>query len=72
MANVIAIKEGSAKLLRQRMQQIEVLNAQVRGYVDALAAENDVPAGYQFDIEQMAFVQPPTPTAPEGVADEPS
>ena len=70
MANVIAIKEGSAKLLRQRMQQIEMLNAQVRGYVDALAAENDVPAGYQFDIEQMAFV--PTPTAPEGVADEPS
>lgn len=72
MANAIAIKETSARLLRQRMQQIEMLNAQMRGYVDALAAENDVPAGYQFDIEQMAFVQPPQPPTPEGVADEPS
>lgn len=72
MANVIAIKEGSAKALRQRMQQIEVLNAQMRGFVDALAAENDVPAGWQFDIERMAFVAPPAPPAQEGGDNEPA
>ena len=77
MPSEIAIKEGSAKVLRQRLQQIDALNAQVRGFVDALAVENEVPAGWQFDIERMAFVAPPAPapppaqSAPEGGDDEP-
>ena len=70
MGYAIAIKEASAKLLRQRMQQIEMLNAQIRGYVDALAMENDVPAGWRFDLEQMAFVEPTAAMDAQGVDDE--
>lgn len=74
----IVIEEKNAKLLRGLFRQIDLLNAQARGQVDALAASHDVPAGWQFDVERMAFVAPPAPppmpaqAAAEGGDDEPA
>ena len=60
MASEIKIPEKNAALLRALLRQIEGLNAQLRGHVDALAGANDVPDRWQFDVERMVFVEPPS------------
>jgi hypothetical protein len=54
----IALKPASAAALRQTIRQIETLNAQLTGAVEALAVAHDVPPGWQFDVAAMAFVPP--------------
>jgi len=67
VASEIAIKDTSAKALREMLQQVNDLNAQLRGAVNALAVALDVPAGWQFDTARMVFTEPVAPpSAPEG------
>jgi hypothetical protein len=54
----IAIKPANAQALRQMLEEIKALNAQVTGAVNALAVALDVPPGWQFDVAAMAFVPP--------------
>ena len=58
---MISISDKNAAALRNLLRQIDALNAQARGHIDALAAALDVPAGWQFDIDKMTFMEPPPP-----------
>lgn len=66
MASEIAIKDGNARALRGMMKQIEDLNAQLRGAVNALALAYDVPGHWQIDTDRMVFMEPVQPD-PQGV-----
>lgn len=69
---MIPVSEKNAAALRNLLRQIDGLNAQARGHIDALYSALDVPQGWQFDIEQMAFVEPPAAPAREEGDDEPA
>ena len=55
----IAIKPANAQALRQMMEQVRSLNAQMSGAVNALAVALDVPPDWRFDTDKMTFTPPP-------------
>ena len=67
--NEIALKPANAQALRQMITQIQSLNAQVNGAVNALAVALDVPDDWKFDSDKMVFVPPAKTAAPAAVSD---
>ena len=59
MNTEISISSRAQMQLRELLESVEKLNAQINTYAAALAAGLDVPDGYQLDIRRMAFVAPP-------------
>ena len=59
MNEPITIKPANAQALRQMMEQVSALNAQMTGAVNALAVALDVPIDWRFDVATMTFVPPP-------------
>ena len=63
MSEAIVISSRAAKQVQEFMDAARKLNEQTQTFVEGLAAALDVPAGWQLDVQQMAFV-PPAPPAP--------
>ena len=63
MSEPISISSRAAKQVQEFMAAARRLNEQTQTFVEGLAAALDVPAGWQLDVQQMAFV-PPAPPAP--------
>lgn len=56
----IAIKPANAEAIRQTLRQLDTLNAQLTGAVNALAVSLEVPTDWRFDTDKMVFTPPPT------------
>lgn len=54
----IEISERAADRVRELMEQSERLQSVLRATVEALGAQLDVPTGWRFDTQQMAFLPP--------------
>ena len=63
MSEPITIGNRAAKQVQEFIDAARKLNEQTQTFVEGLAAALDVPAGWQLDVQQMAFV-PPAPPAP--------
>ena len=63
MSEPISISSRAAKQVQEFVDTARRLNEQTQTFVEGLAAALDVPAGWQLDVRQMAFV-PPAPPAP--------
>ena len=68
MNEPIIISSRAAKQVQEFMDAARRINEQAQTYVEALAAALDVPAGWQLDVQRMAFVEPP---AAQGAPDAP-
>ena len=65
MSEPITIGSRAAKQVQEFIDAARKLNEQTQTFVEGLAAALDVPAGWQLDVAQMAFVPaPPPPAAP--------
>ena len=60
MNDAITISVRAAESVRQYIEQSQRLQDALRATVEALAAQLDVPHGWRFDTQTMAFVPPPT------------
>lgn len=61
----IEISPRAADSVRQYLEQAQRLQDALRATVEALGAQLDVPAGWRFDTQAMAFMPPveqPSPT----------
>ena len=65
MSEPITISSRAAKQVQELVDAARKLNEQTQTFVEGLAAALDVPAGWQFDVQRMAFVPPPAAPAPE-------
>ena len=65
MSEPITISSRAAKQVQEFLDAARKLNEQTQTFVEGLAAALDVPAGWQLDVQQMAFVPPPAAPAPE-------
>ncbi len=61
MDDVITISPRAADSVRQMLEQAQRLQDALRTTVEALAAQLDVPQGWRFDTQTMAFVAPTNP-----------
>ena len=65
MSEPISISSRAARQVQEFLDAARKLNEQTQTFVEGLAAALDVPAGWQLDVAQMAFVPaPPPPAAP--------
>ena len=62
--DAIEISPRAADSVRQMVEQAQRLQDALRATVEALGAQLDVPAGWRFDTNAMAFVAPVEPTLP--------
>ena len=62
----IEISERAASTLREMVERSQRLQDGLRTYVEALGAQLDVPAGWRFDTQTMAFVPPVESPEDEG------
>ena len=63
--DAIEISPRAADSVRQMLEQSQRLQDALRATVEALGAQLDVPAGWRFDTNAMAFLPPteqPSPT----------
>ena len=71
MSEPITIGNRAAKQVQEFIDAARKLNEQTQTFVEGLAAALDVPAGWQLDVQQMAFVAPAPPApAPEQPQEE--
>jgi len=61
MNDVITISPRAADSVRQMLEQAQRLQDALRLTVEALGAQLDVPAGWRFDTQAMAFVPSTNP-----------
>lgn len=61
MNDVITISPRAADSVRQMLEQTQRLQDALRATVEALGAQLDVPSGWRFDTQTMAFVPPTNP-----------
>lgn len=61
MSEIITISARAAAQMRAMLDERQRLDAHLQTYVEALGAGLDVPPGYRFDVQQMAFVPAPVP-----------
>ena len=54
----IEISPRAADIVRQMLEQAQRLQDALRATVEALGAQLDVPQGWRFDTQTMAFVPP--------------
>ena len=64
MNEPIAISTRAAESVRALVEQAQRVQDALRATVEALGAQLDVPAGWRFDTNTMAFVPPVEPTLP--------
>ena len=69
MSEPITIGNRAAKQVQEFIDAARKLNEQTQTFVEGLAAALDVPAGWQLDVQQMAFV--PAPAAPVPAPEQP-
>ena len=69
-SETIKLSERASGQVRSMLDAIKKLDEQLQVYVTAAQAALDVPEGWQFNVNEMAFV-PPAP-APEGETVAPS
>lgn len=60
----IEISERAAGRVRELVEQSERLQNALRATVEALGAQLDVPQGWRFDTQTMAFVPPTEQPSP--------
>ena len=68
MTQPITINQRTAASVAQLVDRMQQAQETLRTYVEAVGAALDVPAGYRFDVQTMAFVPPasePPPPASE-------
>ena len=58
MNEPIVVSSRAANDVRQLIEQSQRLQDTLRTYVEAMGAALDVPAGWRFDTQTMAFVAP--------------
>ena len=63
MNDAIEISPRAADSVRQMVEQAQRLQDALRATVEALGAQLDVPAGWRFDTQSMAFLPPTNPAA---------
>ena len=56
--DIIEISPRAAESVRQMLEQSQRLQDALRTTVEALGAQLDVPQGWRFDVQAMAFVAP--------------
>jgi len=61
--DAIEISPRAADSVRQMVEQAQRLQDALRATVEALGAQLDVPAGWRFDTQAMAFLPPTNPAA---------
>ena len=63
MNDVITISPRAADSIRTMLEQSQRLQDALRATVEALGAQLDVPQGWRFDTQAIAFVPPTNPAA---------
>jgi len=63
MNDAITISPRAADSVRTMLEQSQRLQDALRATVEALGAQLDVPQGWRFDTQTMAFVAPTNPAA---------
>ena len=58
MTQPITINQRTATTVGQLVDRMQQAQETLRTYVEAVGAALDVPAGYRFDVQTMAFVPP--------------
>lgn len=58
MREPISISPRAAADLRQLLEQAQRINDRLNIYVEAIGAALDVPPGWRFDVQAMAFMPP--------------
>ena len=58
MTQSITLNQRTAKTVGQLVDRIQQAQETLRTYVEAVGAALDVPPGYRFDVQSMAFVPP--------------
>lgn len=71
MNEPIAISPRAAESVRLYLEQAQRLQDALRVTVEALGAQLDVPQGWRFDTQAMAFVPPATTPAEAVLLSEP-
>ena len=61
--NAIEISPRAADSVRQMLEQSQRLQDALRAAIEMLGAQLDVPAGWRFDTQAMAFLPPTNPAA---------
>lgn len=64
MNDVITISPRAADSVRTMLEQSQRLQDALRATVEALAAQLDVPPGWRFDVQTMAFMPPTEQPSP--------
>lgn len=70
MNDAITISPRAADSVRQMLEQSQRLQDALRATVEAHAAQLDVPAGWRFDVQSMAFLPPTEQASPANVGEE--
>ena len=63
MNDVITISPRAADSIRTMLEQSQRLQDALRATVEALGAQLDIPQGWRFDVQTMAFIPPTNPAA---------
>ena len=58
MTQSITLNQRTAKTVGQLVDRIQQAQETLRTYVEAVGAALDVPPGYRFDVQSMAFMPP--------------
>ena len=58
MNEPIAISSRAADSIRNMLEQSQRLQDALRTFVEALGAQLDIPQGWRFDVQTMAFMPP--------------
>ena len=58
MTQPITINQRTAATVTQLVDRMQQAQETLRTYVEAVGAALDVPPGYRFDVQTMAFVPP--------------
>ena len=58
MTKPITINQRTATTVGQLVDRMQQAQETQRNYVEAVGAALDVPPGYRFDVQSMAFVPP--------------
>ena len=59
--DAIKISPRAEHNMRQMFEQLDLLPKTMQAYINALGAQLDVPAGWRFDRDSMAFLPPTNP-----------
>ncbi len=62
MTQSITLNQRTAKTVGQLVDRIQQAQETLRTYVEAVGAALDVPPGYRFDVQSMAFMPPASET----------